>query len=114
MKYQLGQIGSHELADALQYVLSHAGHLTGLYRYKYKLMHQIRQCKDLKPRIYGRFNTGHIGSGPMWRVLVFFLIGIVPLLERWIGSSVAREYEGRVGKPVLLGKSLECRLYLNP
>jgi len=29
---------------------------------------------------------------------VFFLRGMVPLLERWIGSSVAREYKGRVAK----------------
>ena len=29
---------------------------------------------------------------------MFFLRGMVPLLERWIGSSVAREYEGRVAK----------------
>jgi hypothetical protein len=32
--------------------------LTGMYRYKYKLMRQIRMCKDLKHLIYYRFNTG--------------------------------------------------------
>jgi len=62
VKYRLGQIGSYELANAFQYVLSHAGHLTGLFRYK--LMHQVRQCKELKPLTYSRFNTGPIGSGP--------------------------------------------------
>ena len=33
------------------------GQLTGMYRYKYKLMRQIRMCKDLKHLIYYRFNT---------------------------------------------------------
>ena len=28
-----------------------------MYRYKYKLMRQIRMCKDIKHVIYYRFNT---------------------------------------------------------
>ncbi len=46
-----------QLADGLQYVFAHVGQLTGMYRYKYKLMRQIRMCKDLKHLIYYRFNT---------------------------------------------------------
>ena len=46
-----------QLADGLQYVFAHVGQLTGMYRYKYKLMRQIRMCKDLKHIIYYRFNT---------------------------------------------------------
>ena len=46
-----------QLADGLQYVFAHVGQLTGMYRYKYKLMRQIRMCKDLKHVIYYRFNT---------------------------------------------------------
>ena len=46
-----------QLADGLQYVFAHVGQLTGMYRYKYKLMKQIRMCKDLKHVIYYRFNT---------------------------------------------------------
>ena len=45
------------MADGLQYVFAHVGQLTGMYRYKYKLMRQIRMCKDLKHIIYYRFNT---------------------------------------------------------
>jgi len=45
------------LADGLHYIFSHLGQLTGMYRYKYKLMRQIRMCKDLKHVIYYRFNT---------------------------------------------------------
>ena len=34
-----------------------------MYRYKYKLMKQIRMCKDLKHLLYYRFNTGAVGKG---------------------------------------------------
>jgi hypothetical protein len=33
------------------------GQLTGMYRYKYKLMRQIRMCKDLKHLIYYRWGA---------------------------------------------------------
>jgi len=46
-----------QLSDGIQYVFSHVGQLTGMYRYKYKLMKQIRMCKDLKHVMYYRFNT---------------------------------------------------------
>ena len=62
-----------------------------MYRYKYRLMRQVRMCKDLKHLIYYRFNTGPVGKGPGcgfwapgWRVWLFFLRGVVPLLERYI------------------------------
>lgn len=37
---------------------------------------------------------------PMHRVWVFFLRGIVPLLERWLGNLLARQFEGRNNKGV--------------
>ncbi|CAC5426116.1 PRPF8 [Mytilus coruscus] len=47
-------------------------------------------CKDIKHLIYYRFNTGAVGKGPGcgfwaagWRVWLFFMRGITPLLERW-------------------------------
>jgi pre-mRNA-processing factor 8 len=70
--------------------------------YKYRLMRQIRTCKDLKHLIYYRFNTGPVGKGPGvgfwapgWRVWLFFLRGVVPLLERWLGNLLARQFEVR-------------------
>ena len=46
-------------------------------------------CKDIKHLVYYRFNTGPVGKGPGcgfwapgWRVWIFFLRGVVPLLER--------------------------------
>lgn len=142
-----------------------------MYRYKYKLMRQVRMCKDLKHLIYYRFNTGPVGKvggagrgwaggwrscrvlwdarrccclftfpwlpfahpraphhyiallpvclgfgqsvlpvgcclqgpgvgfwAPAWRVWLFFLRGIVPLLERWLGNLLARQFEGRQSK----------------
>ena len=35
---------------------------------------------------------------PTWRVWLFFLRGIVPLLERWLGNLLARQFEGRQSK----------------
>ena len=37
---------------------------------------------------------------PMHRVWCFFLRGIVPLLERWLGNLLARQFEGRHSKGV--------------
>ena len=107
VQFRLGNIDAYQLADGLQYVFSHVGQLTGMYRYKYKLMRQIRMCKDLKHLIYYRFNTSVIGKGPgvgfwapMWRVWLFFLRGVVPLLERWLGNLLARQFEGRNNKGI--------------
>src|ERR1700679_819658 len=59
-----------------------------MYRYKYKLMRQVRMTKDLKHVIYYRFNTGLVGKGPGvgfwapgWRVWLFFMRGIVCFLD---------------------------------
>ncbi|KAF9981068.1 Pre-mRNA-processing-splicing factor 8 [Mortierella antarctica] len=107
VQYRLGNVDAFQLADGLQYIFAHVGQLTGMYRYKYRLMRQIRACKDLKHVIYYRFNTGPVGKGPGcgfwapgWRVWLFFLRGIVPLLERWLGNLLARHFEGRHSKGI--------------
>eukprot|EP00003_Mantamonas_plastica_P002274 TRINITY_DN1171_c0_g2_i1.p1 TRINITY_DN1171_c0_g2~~TRINITY_DN1171_c0_g2_i1.p1 ORF type:complete len:2133 (-),score=716.59 TRINITY_DN1171_c0_g2_i1:101-6499(-) len=107
VQYRLGNVDAYQLADGLQYMFAHVGQLTGMFRYKYRLMRQIRTCKDLKHLIYYRFNTGPVGKGPGcgfwapgWRVWVFFMRGIVPLLERWLGNLLARHFEGRHSKGV--------------
>ncbi|ANB13964.1 U4/U6-U5 snRNP complex component PRP8 [Sugiyamaella lignohabitans] len=106
VQYRLGNVDAYQLADGLHYTLNHLGQLTGIYRYKYKVMHQIRTCKDLKHVIYYRFNSV-IGKGPgcgfwqpAWRVWLFFLRGTIPLLERWLGNLLARQFEGRHSKAV--------------
>ncbi|KAJ2393526.1 pre-mRNA-splicing factor 8, partial [Coemansia sp. RSA 2611] len=108
VQYRLGNVDAFQLADGLQYLFAHVGQLTGMYRYKYRMMRQIRACKDLKHLIYYRFNTGPVGKGPgvgfwapAWRVWLFFLRGIVPLLERWLGNLLARQFEGRNSKGVV-------------
>lgn len=107
VQYRLGNVDAFQLADGIQYIFSHVGQLTGMYRYKYRLMRQIRLCKDLKHLIYYRFNTGPVGKGPGcgfwapgWRVWLFFLRGVVPLLERWLGNLLARHFEGRQSKGI--------------
>lgn len=101
IQYRLGNIDAYQLADGLYYILNHVGQLTGVYRYKYKVMHQIRACKDLKHVVYYRFNK-IIGKGPgcgfwqpAWRVWIFFIRGIIPLLERWLDNLLIRQFEGR-------------------
>lgn len=105
VQYRLGNVDAFQLADGLYYALNHLGQLTGIYRYKYKVMHQIRACKDLKHVVYYRFNTKEVGKGPgcgfwqpAWRVWIFFMRGIIPLLERWLGNLLARQFEGRQSK----------------
>ena len=68
----------------------------------------MRQCKDLNNLICHRFNSGPVGEGPgvgfwapLWRVWMFFLRGIVPLLEHWLGNLLARQFEGRPTKGVV-------------
>ena len=60
VQYRLNNVDAYQLADGMQYIFAHVGQLTGMYRYKYKLMKQIRMCKDLKHVIYYRFNTVRI------------------------------------------------------
>uniref|UniRef100_A0A0N5BA01 MPN domain-containing protein n=1 Tax=Strongyloides papillosus TaxID=174720 RepID=A0A0N5BA01_STREA len=107
VQYRLNNVDAYQLADGLQYIFAHVGQLTGMYRYKYKLMRQVRLCKDLKHVIYYRFNTGPVGKGPGcgfwapgWRVWLFFMRGITPLLERWLGNLLSRQFEGRFSKGV--------------
>ena len=107
VQYRLGNIDAFQLADGILYAFNHVGQLTGMYRYKYKLMHQIRSCKDLKHLIYYRFNSGPVGKGPgcgfwapAWRVWLFFMRGIIPLLEKWLGNLLSRQFEGRHSKGV--------------
>ncbi|KAK6992801.1 NUC071 domain-containing protein [Favolaschia claudopus] len=61
VQFRLGNVDAFQLVDALQYIFVHIGALTGMYRYKYKLMRQVRMTKDLKHLIYYCFNTGPVG-----------------------------------------------------
>ncbi|SCU79447.1 LADA_0B00716g1_1 [Lachancea dasiensis] len=106
VQYRLGNVDAFQLADGIYYILNHLGQLTGIYRYKYKVMHQIRACKDLKHIVYNRFNKV-IGKGPgcgfwhpAWRIWIFFMRGVIPLLERWLGNLLARQFEGRSNEVV--------------
>lgn len=106
IQFRLGNIDAYQLADGLYYAMNHMGQLTGIYRYKYKVMHQIRAIKDLKHVVYSKFNKV-IGKGPgcgfwqpAWRVWIFFMRGIIPILERWLGNLLSRQFEGRQSKEV--------------
>lgn len=105
VQFRLGNVDAYQLADGLHYMFCHVGQVTAMYRYKYRLMRQVRATKDLKHLIYYRFNQNPLGKGPgvgFWapahRVWMFFLRGIVPLLETWLGNLLARNFEGRQTK----------------
>jgi len=36
VQFRLGNVDAFQLADGLQYIFSHVGQLTGMYRYKYR------------------------------------------------------------------------------
>lgn len=70
---RLGNVDAFQLADGLQYTFSHVGQLTGMYRYKYKLMRQIRMCKDLKHLIYYRWvllRVHSVSVSMAWSILL--------------------------------------------
>ena len=52
VQYRLGNIDAFQLGDGLQYIFVHVGQFTGMYRYKYRLMQQIRMCKDLNGNFF--------------------------------------------------------------
>eukprot|EP00767_Chilomastix_cuspidata_P003217 gnl/Chilomastix_cuspidata/3332.p1 GENE.gnl/Chilomastix_cuspidata/3332~~gnl/Chilomastix_cuspidata/3332.p1 ORF type:complete len:3611 (-),score=172.86 gnl/Chilomastix_cuspidata/3332:1097-11722(-) len=66
-------------------------------------------CKDLKHIIYSKFNSGPLkglkGPGvgfwaPLWRVWIFYLRGVVPMLEKFLSNLLARQFEGRKFKDI--------------
>jgi pre-mRNA-processing factor 8 len=101
IRHRSGDIDSFQLADSVQTTFSHVGILTGIYQQKYSVMHQIRQCKDLKHLIYNKFNI-HLQKGPgvgfwhpLWRVWLYYIQGLTPMLESWLGNLLSRLFEGR-------------------
>ena len=69
VQFRLGNVDAFQLADGLQYTFAHVGQLTGMYRYKYRLMRQIRMCKDLKHLIY--YRPGHAPQPPPCDARIF-------------------------------------------
>ncbi|CAJ0603639.1 unnamed protein product [Cylicocyclus nassatus] len=63
VQYRLNNVDAYQLGDGLQYIFAHVGQLNGVYRYQYKLIRQVRMCRDLKHIIYYRFNTEPVGKG---------------------------------------------------
>lgn len=107
VQFRMGNIDAFELADGLQYIFTHLGQLTGIYRYKYRVMHQITACSDVKHALYDRFNRDGVGKGPgcgvwqpTWRIWLAFLRGNISMLERWLGNLINRQFFGRVSKGV--------------
>lgn len=61
VQFRLGNVDAFQLADGLQYTFAHVGQLTGMYRYKYKLMRQIRYESHHQP-IHKHIRLGNLGE----------------------------------------------------
>ena len=102
IKFYSGFIDFYQLSDSIHFLLTHIGKVTGIYRYKYKIMKQIKMCKSIKKILYKKFYDFPVPLGPgfgfwapVWKVWVFFLRGMVPIQERWIANLLSRHLYGR-------------------
>nr|UXY88510.1 splicing factor Prp8 [Cryptomonas curvata] len=101
VQFRIGNINEYQLADGISYIFTHMGHLTGIYRYKYKTIYQIRVCKSIQKILYKKLNKNKksIAFGfwaPFWRVWLFFMRGVSPVLQRWLSNLVSRHFFGRI------------------
>ncbi|KAL4062015.1 NUC071 domain-containing protein [Scleroderma citrinum] len=85
VQYCLGNVDAFQLANSLQYIFTHLDALT----VDATSLHD----KASEGLIYYCFNMGPVGKGPgcdfwapRWHVWLFFMHGIVPLLEHWLGN----------------------------
>jgi len=102
LKFYSGFIDFFQLTDGIHFILTHIGKITGIYRYKYKIMKQIKICKSIKKIFYEKFYDFPVPKGPgfgfwapVWKVWVFFLRGMIPVQERWISNLLSRHLYGR-------------------
>lgn len=91
------RISRYELACNLNYLFMNVGVLTGIYRYKYKSMKQIRIAGGLFTwRSTGNIDYASCGVwGEPWRVWMGWFRGNTKLLERYCERLVMRVAEGR-------------------
>lgn len=111
--YRLGRSDAAQLADAIHYLFTHVGSLTGIYRYKLRTMHEINRTRDIKHMLYSKFNVGGVPSGPgcgfwgpSWRVWAFYMRGMTPLLQRYLGNLTDRVLRGRTKRGKYEGKRI--------
>ncbi|EPY39064.1 pre-mRNA-processing factor 8 [Angomonas deanei] len=111
--YRLGRSDAFQLADATHYLFSHAGTLTGIYRYKLRAQRQIKRTQSWKYVLFNKFYAGGVPGGPgcgmwgpSWRVWIFFMRGMTPLLQRYLGNLTDRVLRGRVQKGKYTGKRI--------
>lgn len=91
------RINRYELACNLNYLFMNVGVLTGIYRYKYKSMKQIRMAGGLftwRSRDNVDYTSCGVWGEP-WRVWMGWFRGNTKLLERYCERLVRRVAEGR-------------------
>lgn len=118
VKFRLGNVNAFQLVDALQSIFSHVGQLTDMSRYSSKVSQQIRMCKDLNHLNYQRFKhlipmkSPGIGFwAPMWRVWLFFIRGMIPHLEHWLGKQFEKDHSEEVAQLYAEAMSISSENY---
>lgn len=99
--FRQGLIDAYELMGSLGHVFNNVGIVTGIYRYKYRLMRQIKKCKALKRLCE---HEGVSTWGEQWRTWVSMFRGHISLLGTYINGLVTRMAEGRRYNPKPLSK----------
>ncbi|CAC27035.1 splicing factor Prp8 [Guillardia theta] len=104
-----------QLANSLQFIFCNLGSLTSIYRYKYKTLKQIKFCKQFKILLLQKVNKTNNKNDlclwlPFWRIWLFFLRGISPLLTRWINNLLTRY---NLGRSISKKKSIESKQRLD-
>lgn len=82
----------YELCLNLHNLFTKIGTITGIYRYKYKVMTQIKICKDIEKvlKYYDDYSWSEI-----WRRYVFMTRGYNSLLKKYISNLTERIINGR-------------------
>ncbi|EOB11309.1 PRE-mRNA splicing factor PRP8, partial [Nosema bombycis CQ1] len=93
--YRKGLYDSKDLKESLKFIFSNVGILTGIYRYKYKTMKQIKKCKT-------QINNGIWVSN--WRIYVFMMRGYNSLLQKYLKNLSDRLILGREYRTIPLKK----------
>eukprot|EP00477_Mikrocytos_mackini_P002140 GAHX01002346.1.p1 GENE.GAHX01002346.1~~GAHX01002346.1.p1 ORF type:complete len:2012 (-),score=317.38 GAHX01002346.1:41-6076(-) len=98
VKFRTGDINCGQLSRGLENLFNNIGEYTGIYRYKYKVMKQIKRCKFIQD-VLNDTRLSKVSGGSewihTWRVWVFFFKSICPMLKGWLSGLLKRRLEGR-------------------
>ncbi|KAI5184772.1 pre-mRNA-processing factor 8 [Nematocida homosporus] len=93
--HQAHTISKTDLMQGLFQEFSSVGTTTGIYRYKYSVVKQIAQTNRITKILSQSQKYGTMLWCEVWRVWVFFLQGLAPVLSSRLAAYVERRRTGR-------------------